>query len=175
MQKIKKIAITGPESTGKTTLARSLAESLHTLWVPEYARLYLQSKGPQYGYEDYLKIARGQMHWEQQMERRLAAAFAKRPPLITDTGALVLKIWGQLRFGKYPSELDRALPSYDLFLLCAPDIPHEPDPLREHPQLREQLFEHYLQNLRESELPFEIIRGQGEQRLKQALQACHKN
>ena len=169
MQKIKKISVTGPESSGKTTLARALAQRLNTLWVPEYARLYLQSKGPQYSYEDYLKIAEGQMRWEQLMEQRLQQsppkASAKRPPLITDTGALVLKIWGELRFGRYPAYLDQALQEYDLFLLCAPDIPFEPDPLREHPHLREKLFEHYLQHLKTLGKPFQIMRGGVEERV----------
>ena len=39
-----KIVLFGPESTGKTTLAKQLAKHYNTVWVPEYAREYLQKK-----------------------------------------------------------------------------------------------------------------------------------
>ena len=55
---IKRIAITGPESTGKSELAKGLAEHYHTLWVPEYAREYLNKLGSPYEYEDILRLQR---------------------------------------------------------------------------------------------------------------------
>ncbi len=172
-QKIKKIVFTGPESSGKTSLTLALAMRLGVPYVWEYARFYLESKGPAYTYEDYLCMAAGQLRWERLMEERLLWRFrqeGKGPTvLLCDTGALVLKIWGEQRFGSYPAMLDEALYTYDLFFLCRPDIPYEEDPLRENPHNREELYELYKQHLKGKNLPYVVLQGDWEQRLKQAV------
>ncbi|MDP5043417.1 MAG: ATP-binding protein, partial [Leeuwenhoekiella sp.] len=63
-----KIVLFGPESSGKTTLSRALSEYYKTLWVPEYAREYLQKKWVTQKTicepKDILPIARGQIKLE---------------------------------------------------------------------------------------------------------------
>ena len=59
-----RIAITGPESTGKSTLARQLAEHYQTTWVPEFARVYLDQLGRPYEEGDLVSIAKGQLQAE---------------------------------------------------------------------------------------------------------------
>src|SRR5436190_21605570 len=70
---IKKIVITGPESTGKTSLCQQLAEHFHTEWCPEYAREYLLKHGMNYSYDDLLTIAKGQVELEEKAELRVGS------------------------------------------------------------------------------------------------------
>ena len=88
-----KIYITGPESTGKTTLAKALAKSLGAPWVPEYARTYLSRLQRQYRKSDLLEIAKAQANWED------GARATNNSPIVCDTGMLVLKIWSEYKFG----------------------------------------------------------------------------
>ncbi|MCD4681228.1 MAG: ATP-binding protein, partial [Bacteroidales bacterium] len=86
---IKRIAITGPESTGKSQLAKKLAEHYNTVWVPEFAREYLNIINRPYGQADILDIAKGQVESEDRL-----ANFAKKI-LFCDTEAIVTKIWSE--------------------------------------------------------------------------------
>ena len=65
---LKKIVILGPESTGKSTLCKELAEHYKTLWCPEYAREYLLKHGMNYSFDDLLTIAREQIALENKYE-----------------------------------------------------------------------------------------------------------
>lgn len=160
-----RIAVTGPESTGKSALAESLAEYFHTVWVPEYARTYLEKLGRAYAYEDIVEIARGQMQSE---EEKAAEA---RNVLVCDTELLVTKIWSTFKFQQCdPWILEQMKkPRYDVYLLCDIDLPWQQDPLREHPGQRKELFQLYLNELKMLGIPFGIVRGTGADRLKNAL------
>ncbi|MEM1219698.1 MAG: ATP-binding protein [Bacteroidota bacterium] len=155
-----KVVFTGPESTGKTTLAQLLATHYNTAWVPEYARTYLASLHRDYRYEDLEKIAQGQIQWEEDYKERA------RNYLFCDTGLLVLRVWSEVRYGKCSSFiLDRlAEKPYAAFILCGTDIPWEYDPLREHPEHRDQLYELYLQHLHTLKVPFLEVKGAIRQR-----------
>jgi len=159
---LKRVAITGPESTGKTKLAAWLAAEYQTLWVPEYAREYLEKNGSDYKPEDVETIARGQL------ERENATAKSVREVLFCDTDMLVTKIWCEVVFGTCPKWIEQQflLHRYDLYLLCYPDIPWEPDPLRENPDNRKELLELYLKALKDYKLPFHLVKGLGNIRLE---------
>jgi len=161
---LKRVAITGPESTGKTELAVWLANAYQTLWVPEYAREYLEINGPDYLLEDVVAIARGQM------TRENAATKNARKILFCDTDLLVTKIWCEVVFGTCPGWIEQQFLAhrYDLYLLCSPDIPWEPDPLRENPDNRKELFELYLKTLKDYKLPFQVVKGLGNLRFENA-------
>ena len=136
--------------------------------MPEYARDYLNSLGRPYRRSDLLHIARGQYLWE-----RYAAHFARRY-LFSDTSMLVMKVWSDYRFGRTHRWISEQLcrQSDSLFLLCAPDIPWEADPLRENPGDRQQLFAVYERELRSMALPYTVISGpEREERLRQAVTA----
>ncbi len=162
-----RIVLTGPESTGKTTLARSLAEHFQTLYVPEYAREYLEGLDRPYRLEDLETIARTQRARQEEAARRA------RHFLFCDTDLLVIKIWAEYRFGTCPPWVERQLRAAppNLYLLCSPDLPWEPDPLRENPHDRPELFQRYLRELSRMNAPFEIIQGQGAERLAQAIRS----
>ncbi|HPE43746.1 MAG TPA: ATP-binding protein [Bacteroidales bacterium] len=159
-----KIAITGPESTGKSWLAEKLADHYQTQWVPEYAREYLHEK-PDYNVADVVNIAKGQL----QLQQRLLEA--NPTILFTDTEMLVCKIWLEFVFGLQDDFIENALKNqhYDLYLLCDIDLEWEPDPLREHPEQRKILFELYKSYLEKMQFPYRIVSGKGRQRLEKAV------
>lgn len=161
---LKRVSVTGPESTGKSKLAQWLAKEYHTLQVPEYAREYLEKHGPGYVLEDVVEIARGQL------ERENAAAKNARKILFCDTDLLVTKIWCEVVFGSCPAWIERQFRAhhYDLYLLCYPDIPWEPDPLRENPDDRDKLFTLYQKTLEANHLPYRVIKGLGAERFENA-------
>ena len=168
---MRRISITGPEASGKSSLAAQLAQHYGTGFVPEYAREYLTENGPEYTLADIEQMARGQL----QAEDQLAAAGAGTDLLFCDTDLLVIKIWAEHAFGACPAwvlaELNR--PRYALTLLLAPDLPWTPDPLREHPDpaQRWQFYELYLNELRGRGWPFAEISGPPARRLAQARAA----
>ena len=169
MHRPKRILILGPESTGKSTLAEKLAQHYAEPWVPEVARAYLEGLNRPYTYEDLLQIGKQQMNLEDEL------ALTATRFLFCDTDLRVIQVWSQHRFGKVdPWVLEEiARRTYDLILLCAPDLPWQADPLREHPDLeiREQLFEQYLEITQQSGFPFTIISGDASARLRTSVEA----
>ena len=169
MPRPKRILILGPESTGKSTLAEKLAQHYAEPWVPEVAREYLEKLARPYTYEDLLLIGERQLSLEDEL-----AAKAKQF-LFCDTDLRVIQVWSQHRFGKVdPWVLEEiARRTYDLILLCAPDLPWQEDPLREHPELemRQHFFEFYQQLSEASGFPWVLISGGTGERLSIAIQA----
>ncbi|MFK8104777.1 MAG: AAA family ATPase [Saprospiraceae bacterium] len=159
-----KIVLTGPESTGKTSLAKALANHYQAPWVPEYAREYLEALGRDYLASDLLEIAKGQLALED--------TFALQAPayLFCDTSLVVLKIWSEYKYGQCDPWIltQLATRSYDLYFLCGIDVPWEADPLREHPNERAQLYDQYKSTLQQLALPFVELTGNLEKRLKKA-------
>jgi NadR type nicotinamide-nucleotide adenylyltransferase len=166
---IKKIVVIGPESTGKSTLSQQLAEALDTLWVPEYARTYLEQLDRPYEELDLLRIAQGQLTLEDVIAED-ADKF-----LICDTDLYVLKVWSENKYNHcHPWILEQlATRKYDMYLLTDIDIAWEDDPLREHgdPVMRQYFYTIYKEIVTNSGLPFAFIHGNPAQRLQQAMQA----
>ena len=162
------VSITGPESTGKTTLSRQLAVHYRARWVPEYARTYLEENGPSYTLPDLEAIAHGQLQQEAQVVAE--ARTQGHPVVFTDTDLLVIKVWAEHAFGHCPAWILERLQQqhYDLVLLPNIDLPWEPDPLREHPHLRQHFFEVYQQALQDLQVNFAVISGTSEARFEQA-------
>jgi NadR type nicotinamide-nucleotide adenylyltransferase len=160
-----RIAITGPESTGKSWLAERLAVHYHTAWVPEYARKLLEYTGGGYDFDDILVIANGQLQSEQEVEKHA------RELLFCDTEFLVTWIWCEFKYGKvHPWIVEKAYHhTYDLYLLCDIDLPWMADPLREHPAYRKELFNIYLDKLESISANYKIISGSGATRLNNAI------
>ena len=169
---IKKILVLGPESTGKSTLAKDLSTHFSDPWVPEFAREYLENLGREYDFEDLSTIANGQLKVEDD-ESSSAKEF-----LFCDTDLRVIHIWSAHRFGKTSpwilEEIETRI--YDLILLTDIDMEWEPDPLREHPEPEQRVyfFKKYLELVKSSEFPFEIISGSREERLEKALSAIQR-
>jgi NadR type nicotinamide-nucleotide adenylyltransferase len=167
MQAVKTILILGGESTGKSTLAEVLAAHYQTVWVPEYARTYLDNLPGDYTLADLSEIAIGQLS----LEEILLPTASKF--LFCDTGIDVICWWSAQRFGLIDEALlnARSAPHYDAVLVTAPDLEWQPDPQREHPNPtdRERFFNHFVGVAEKSGKPFVIIRGQGDDRLHSAI------
>lgn len=162
---LKRISITGPESSGKTWLTKKLAEHYNTYFVEEYAREYLEIHGAEYKLEDVVNIARGQLERENETAKKC------KDLLFCDTDILVTKIWCEVVYRSCPEWIENQFNHhvYDLYLLCFPDIHWEADPLRENPDDRDMLFELYKNALNKRGLPFKIVKGLGEERLENAI------
>lgn len=164
-----KIILTGPESSGKSTLAQQLAAHYGAPCLSEYSRHFLAHLERPYVEADLVDIASGQLAQEEAM-------MAKKPSLLfCDTSLLVMRVWGLYKYGrsddKIKAMLEQSQPS--LFLLCRPDLPWEPDPLREHASIEDRaaLFQLYHQEVQAFQFPYAIISGEGEGRFEMARQA----
>ncbi len=142
--------------------------------MPEFAREYLLTLPDPAAYtlRDLEAIAHGQLA----TETSLAASLPPGAPLFCDTDLLVILIWAEERFGHCPAWLRAAAlapVAYDLRLLLHPDLPWEPDPLREAPDPaeRHRLFQRYRTTLQAAHLPFTEIKGVGESRYEAAARA----
>ena len=165
-----KVVLFGPESTGKTTLSKALADHFDTLWVAEYAREYLQKKWDleqkTCELSDLLPIAIGQMQLEN------AAAAKTNHLLFCDTNLLATKVYSEVYYNGYcdPSINHYAKKNcYNLYFLCDIDIPWVADDLRDKPNERSKMFSAFERALQKKELPYVILSGSKEERLKNAI------
>ncbi len=165
--KVKRIAIVGPECTGKTDLSGFLAQHYQTKWVPECARSYIDKLNRPYSKDDLVAIAQAQLF----LEDRLAEQANK--VLICDTNLVVIKIWSEFKYGNCPPAITNEMLSrkYDLHLLTFIDIPWTDDPQREHPDKRELLYDLYKTELTRSATTFVEIKGSQGLRRKTAIDA----
>jgi nicotinamide riboside kinase len=154
-----RIAFTGPECSGKSTMATWLSEHLSLPYIEEQARAYL-SEMPSYSWEDV-----------QQMGQRQFAMNHTSKSCICDTEMTVIRIWEQVKYGRI-SKITEALSANDTYtflFLCTPDFPWEPDPLREHPEERAFLFSLYRHDLDSRGLNYHVLSGKEEDRKAKIL------
>ena len=124
---ITKIAIVGPESTGKSTLSHQLARYYNTVWVPEYAREYCEKLSQPCTWDDEINMFKGQLELENSLIQKANKL------LICDTTFITVKVWSDYMFGKSPQEVLDEIPRhpYNLYLLMDIDLPWQEDPLRD--------------------------------------------
>lgn len=177
MQEIKKIVIIGPESTGKSTLSKALAEHFQTLWCPEYAREYLLKNGTNYSAADLLTIAKGQLKLEDEFLQKIQEE-TKSSVLFVDTDMYVMKVWSEYVFGTCDFFiLDTIIKrKYDGYLLCNIDLPWVKDELREYPdeKPRQELFAIYKDLLINQTVPWALISGTNTERTATAIKATNQ-
>lgn len=164
-----KIAMFGPESTGKTTLSKELAQHFDTVWIPEFARDYLQEKLDKTGeicvVEDLLPIAIGQTKIENE-SLELANTY-----LFCDTNLLVTKVFSEIYYNYCDPILDKAARKhkYDLFFLTNVDVPWEDDGLRDSPENRQVIFDAFKTALEINNKPYILLSGDKKSRLEKAI------
>ncbi len=179
MEIIKKIVVIGPESTGKSTLCKNLSEYYNTLWVPEFAREYLEKNGPEYSYDDLLTIAKGQIDLEENISEKIisnsqhSTLNTQHKKIFIDTDMYVMKVWSEFVFNRCDNWILNRIAErkYDLYLLCDIDLEWIEDPLREYPdkKIREKLYYFYKDLMINQSIPWCNISGNYEERFKKAL------
>tara|TARA_Y100000768_G_scaffold346307_1_gene293759 strand:- start:36 stop:563 length:528 start_codon:yes stop_codon:yes gene_type:complete len=159
----KNIVITGPESSGKTTLFEQLKILSEFNFIPEYSRTYLEKIKRPYHYNDILQIANHYVN-------ELKSASQNKLSVISDTDLLTLQIWCEYKYNKcHPFIIEKLkinLP--DLYLICSPKIPWEFDPQRENPHDRIELYNIHLDKIKKMGISYEIIEGDLFKRLIQS-------
>jgi len=164
-----KITLYGPESTGKTTLAKQLAEHYKTEWIPEFAREYLQEKWNKTQQiceeHDLLPIAVGQTKSENKALKKANKL------LFSDTCLLVSKVYSDIHYGQTNPILEKAAKKhkYDLFILTDVDVPWEKDDLRDAPSKRKENLRVFEDVLIRYNKPYLTLSGSKENRLQEAI------
>ncbi|MEA4986084.1 MAG: ATP-binding protein [Paludibacter sp.] len=161
-----KIAVVGPESTGKSVLASELAAHYGSPWVPEYARTYVEQLSEPYNFDDICHIAHKQIEQEIAFEGNNPAPF-----VFFDTDLIITKVWFSYCYQQVPAFVEDRLQTgfFDLYLLCEPDLPWEPDPVREHGHDRGFFFDWYKTEIEKLGKPYLRISGTGKDRIRQAI------
>jgi nicotinamide riboside kinase len=161
-----RIVLSGPESTGKTNISEYLAKKLGAEWIPEYARYYMNSLSGRYNYADVEHVARTQVEDYYK--------YSQPGIVIFDTWLIITKVWFLRVYKRVPDWLEEEILNLkiDLFLLCEPDIPWETDPLRENGgKSRLVLYNLYKKEILRLGVSYSIIKGHGEIRNLNALHA----
>lgn len=167
---LKRILITGPESTGKSELTGILADHYGGESVSEFARGYIENLGQPYGYSDVEHIAR-------QQAKDYIESESARNWVFFDTWLIITKVWFEYVYGRVPDWIDDRIRQarFDLVLLCAPDIPWISDPVRENRgEKRQELFDRYKLELERFNLEWEIVTGTGDERFSRAKQLINR-
>lgn len=161
-----RVTVTGSECTGKTTLARALANRYDTVWVPEYVRGLVARKGAPPEAGDVDAIARGQISREDEAARRAGRL------LIQDTDLLSTVVYSRHYYGGCPPWIEEALErrAADLYLLAAIDVPWVANgDQRDRGDRREEMQALFRDALTARGLKFEEIRGSHEARMRRAM------
>ena len=149
-----KVGIIGPESSGKSTLARYLAKRYNGVLVPEYAREYVEQKGTtEVTFDELCAIAKHQI---EELENLSSSLY------FFDTELIVTKVWFDYAFGRVPEWLNENIHRFpmDVYLLTYPDIAWIPDPARSNGSdaIRKELFDRYEAEIQALDIPYYIIR-----------------
>ena len=160
-----RISITGPESSGKTSLTKALAAHYKCPHTVEFSREYLTPRNGSYDQADLTAILKGQLELEKKAGKK------ESPFLFCDSDPLVIWIWSKVKFGEVDPIIDLSWKEhlYDLYILVYPDAPWEYDPLRENEYDRDVLYSMYKEKLKMENRPYIIVRGSEKNRLEQAI------
>ena len=152
-----KVIVTGPESSGKTTLCKQLSEQFKILFTEEFSRKHIDNLDREYLQEDLVIIAKEQLKNEQLTR-------SNKQLSLHDTDLITLKIWSEYKYGNCNdwiiSQIEQQKQEKRFYFLCSPDIPWESDPQRENPHNRDKLFEIYKVELEQLGHNYFILEGQ---------------
>lgn len=171
----KRICVVGAESTGTTTMAKSLAAHYETVWVPEFGREYSEAKilsgeGNNWGTEDFIFIAGQQNKTEDNLARQCNKI------LICDTDSFATSLWHERYMEHLSAEVDSLTCGryYDLYLLTDIDIPFVQDGTRDGEHIRHKMHTRLEEELKKRNKPYVLLSGNHQTRLKKAIEACDR-
>ncbi len=161
-----KIAITGPESTGKSTLTEALAQHFNCVFVSEYSREFLSNRRGEYSISDLDTIA--------QKQYDMMESAKDNTIVVCDTEMTVMKVWSEFKYGTCSDKILNLYQQQNFhhYFLCDTDIPWEDDPLREHPEKRQELLACYKKELQGKN--YTLLSGKAEERLQRAIKLIEK-
>ncbi len=167
---VKKVCIFGPESTGKSTLTKNLAEHFDTVYVSEYARGLLDFKDGKVEYNDIPFIAKGHIASEE------ALAKQANKIIFSDTDLITTTVWSDVLFGKCPEWItaEANKREYDLYLLTDIDVPWVKDNQRYLPNDRKEFLERCIQELKSRGRKYVIVNGPWDERFRKACVEVEK-
>lgn len=171
---MKWIVVTGPESSGKSTLTKQLAGWFEGVGIPEYARDYVERLKRPYNRQDVETIGRRQLLYLKKIRRDCGN---NEVYVIFDTFLIITKIWLEEVYHYCPAWLHLAIEENrpDLALLCEPDLPWQQDGVRENREKRSYLYQRYKRELEYYQIPYRIVNGSGEARIELAIQHIKRN
>lgn len=169
-QPLIKIAVVGPESSGKSTITKALAKYFKASWVPEYSRYYCANLTRNCTIQDEINIFHGQIALESAIE-----SITESDLLFCDTTILTVKVWSDHQFGETPNPvLDEVKHrQYDYYLLLKNDLPWEDDPLRDFKGMGDYFFETWEKELLALNASYVIVGGL-ENREENAIKAVER-
>ena len=161
--------LTGPECSGKTTLARTLAGAFGAPWTPEAARLFADAFPQALSEETVGPIARLSMR----LEDEARAAHPGAALLVRDTDLVSTVVYARHYYGHVEAwiEAEARARRAELYLLCRPDLPWSPDGVRDRPAQREELFADFRAALDAMDAEVVEITGSGPARTDAARRA----
>ena len=166
---VKRVCLLGAESTGKTTLARTLAAEYDTVWNPEFGRPYTEiGRDPDAPWtsDEFTHIARIQCWYEDTLAR------SAREVLFCDTDAFTTALFHQVYLGEPTHAFDDLLERrYDLYFVCGLDVPWKHDGVREFEEQRLWMHERYLERAQASGAPWVLLEGPPAARLQESSSA----
>lgn len=164
-----KVIVTGPESSGKTTLCNALAEHLNIPFTPEFSREFLNKLDGDYTQDDLSVIAKEQLKNEQLTTKNNQVS-------LNDTDLITIKIWSEYKYGNCNNwileQIEKQKKENRLYLLCKPDIPWKADPLRENRNNRDKLFDIYKKVLENLKHDYYVV--EGEKRLESVIEKIYQ-
>ncbi len=168
--RVRKIVITGSESTGKSILAKGLADIFNSICIPEFARDYVENLNRPYTYQDVEIIAKHQIILEDVVRKNYTGL------VFYDTWLIITKIWFSEVYNKVPVWLNQniELSNIDLFLVADNSFEWVSDKVRENKNNRDYLQSLYIKEIEKLNKPWKLIKGEGEERLKNAIDAVNQ-
>lgn len=166
-ERVRRVTVTGSESTGKTWLTQRLARRFETVWVPEFSREYALQKAAPLDVSDVEPIARGQMRSEGALLPRA------RELIVLDTDLVSTVVYAKHYYGTCPLWVEHSARKRlaDLYLLCDIDVPWIPDPARDRPAARGEIHAAFVEHLERYGVRYVLVRGSWDEREGSAVSA----